>query len=291
MSSGRALQARVAAPLRGARLVRSALRLLATQPAVTAVSLVSGAQLVAGIVLVEPLMFGWVSSWLPAEVSGVISMVLTMVVVGIPCSVVDAYLDVVQLVMLRDAEHGRRATVSGGLRAANRRLRAIGAWSVVSSGGFAGRTLLSLVPGTRLLRWGGGLVFELGTFFVTPVIAYEDRGAAGTFRRSAELIRRSARQTLAPSAGMVVACLPAFLPGLALIWAAHLVPAQAWVPGDPHPPADQTLLVLGLAGLVPGALLVGTSSLLLRFALYERATGGSVPQAYSERDLEAALPA
>jgi hypothetical protein len=150
--------------------------------------------------------------------------------------------------------------------------------------------LLRLVPGARLMRWTGSLAWQLATFFVLPVIAFEGGGTSATLRRSAGLTRDQARRTVAPAAGMLLACVPAFVPGLMLLYLAYMLPFFSQPAGLPFPPPDGTLLTLAMIALVPAAGLVGTSSLLLRYALYQRATGGEAPAVYARADLEAALP-
>jgi hypothetical protein len=215
-----------------------------------------------------------------------------VVLCWIPVSVLDGYGDVVLLTMLRERERGGRATVRGGMRAANGRIRTIGGWAGISVLGLVSLGLLRLVPGARLLRWTGSLAWELATFFVMPVIAFEDRPTAGTVRRSSELIRHQAKRAIAPAAGMAVACLPVFVPGLVLMYLAYLEPAFSQSAGAVagFPPPDPTLLTLGMIALVPGATLVGTSTLLLRYALYQREGGNQAPAEFWAGDLEAAMP-
>ena len=92
---------------------------------------------------------------------------------------------------------------------------------------------------------------------------------------------------------MFVACLPAFVPGLVLLYLAYLQPVFALERGTgaAYPPPDGTLLALAMVAFVPAATLLEVSTLLLRYALYERAVGDEAPDAYSARDLESAMPA
>jgi hypothetical protein len=89
---------------------------------------------------------------------------------------------------------------------------------------------------------------------------------------------------------MMLACAPLFVPMFVLAGLAYLTPALSRPPNAPIPPPDATLMTFGLLAVLPGAVLVGTAGLLLRYALYQRATGGSVRASYAACDLEAALP-
>jgi Family of unknown function (DUF6159) len=288
--SRRALIARIAAPRRGARFVRSALRLVRDQPSIALVASLTVVELVVGFVLLEPVVLALMVSWVGPAAAGPLSTLATIVLCWIPVGLLDGYCDVIVLTMVRDRQQGRPATIRGGMRAANGRLRTLAGWSGVSVLGLVALAALRMVPGMRLLRLGGNLAWELATFFVMPVIAFEERGTPGTLRRSGELIRRQAKEAVAPAAGMFLACLPVFLPGLVLLYLAYFVPVLSRPPWAPFPPPDATLPTLAMVAMLPGAVLVGTSTLLLRYALYQRATAGEAPSAYWARDLDAAMP-
>jgi hypothetical protein len=290
--SRRALSARIAAPVQGGRLVLAALRLIRAQPAIAAVASLTAIELIVGFWLLEPVMLKAAVSWVGPVAGGPLATTLTVVLCWLPVSVLDSYGDVIALTMLRERQLGGRPTLRGAMRVANRRLRAIAGWAGISVLSLVSLGLLRLVPGTRLLRWGGKAAWELATFFAIPVIAFEGRGPGATVRRSRHLIGPSPRTAIAPAAGMFVACLPAFVPGLVLTYLAYLMPVFALPPGTDaaYPPPDGTLLALAMVAFVPAATLLGISTLLLRYALYERAVGNEAPDAYSARDLESAMP-
>ncbi|HUB61072.1 MAG TPA: DUF6159 family protein [Puia sp.] len=86
---------------------------------------------------------------------------------------------------------GRRPTVGEGLGFALTRIGAIFAWAVFAATvgtilriiqdrvGFLGKIVTSLI----------GAAWSIATFFVVPVIAYENLGPLGAFRRSATLMK------------------------------------------------------------------------------------------------------
>jgi hypothetical protein len=86
---------------------------------------------------------------------------------------------------------GQRPTVSEGLRFAAGRIGAIFAWAVFAASvgailriiqdrvGFLGKIITGLI----------GAAWSIATFFVVPVIAYENMGPLTAFRRSATLMK------------------------------------------------------------------------------------------------------
>jgi hypothetical protein len=86
---------------------------------------------------------------------------------------------------------GQRPTVGDGLRFALSRIGAIFAWAVFAATvgtilriiqervGFLGKIITGLI----------GVAWSIGTFFVVPVIAYENLGPLAAFRRSAILMK------------------------------------------------------------------------------------------------------
>jgi hypothetical protein len=260
------------------------------QPAIAVVASLTFVELVVGFVVLEPLVLDLMVSWVGSMAAGPLSTMATVVMCWVPIGLLDGYRDVILLTMVRERQQTGDATVRGGIRAANGRIRTVAEWAGISVLNLAVLGMLRLVPGTRVLRWTGNVAWELVTFFVMPVIAFEDHGTPETLRRSAALIRRHAKAVASPAAGMLLACLPAFLPSVVLLELAYLTPVLSQPPGAPYPPPDAALLTLGMVAAVPGAILLGTSTLLLRYALYERVTGGQAPGAYAARDLEAAMP-
>lgn len=173
---------------------------------------------------------------------------------------------------------GRDPTLRQGLQAANARIVKVFAWAVVAATvglalraiserfGFLGR----IIAGALGLAWG------LATFFVIPVLLFEDVGPLEAVRRSSSLFKKTWGETVVGSLGL----------GLIFV----------------------LFGLLGLAGPILGVLLGGTSGVLVGLAiavvywfalalvasaahsvliaaLYRFATTGQIPSGFPRREL------
>lgn len=102
--------------------------------------------------------------------------------------------------------NGQRPTVGDGLRFAITRIGAIFAWAVFAATvgiilrviqdrvGFLGKIITGLL----------GAAWSIATFFVVPVIAYENLGPIGAFKRSAMLMKQKWGEGLVSTFSMAI---------------------------------------------------------------------------------------
>src|SRR5438105_2944602 len=86
---------------------------------------------------------------------------------------------------------GGDPTLGDGFRFAWENVERILLWSLIAA---TVGILLRMLEQSRVLRWTVGRVLEVGwslaTFFIIPVIIFEDLDVLGSFKRSADLFRR-----------------------------------------------------------------------------------------------------
>ena len=124
---------------------------------------------------------------------------------------------------------GQRPTVGDGLRFAVSRIGAILAWAVFAAtvgtilriiqdkAGFLGKLATGLL----------GAAWSIATFFVVPVIAYENLGPVGAFRRSALMMKEKWGESIGAtfSFGIIqmIAIFLLAIPGMILFWVNPIV--------------------------------------------------------------------
>jgi len=95
--------------------------------------------------------------------------------------------------------HGEEPTIEKGLKFALSKIGSILAWSMFAAtvgtilrlieenAGWIGKIIIGLI----------GIVWSIATFFVVPVLAYEDRGPLDAFKRSSEIMKEKWGESLA----------------------------------------------------------------------------------------------
>ena len=202
---------------------------------------------------------------------------------GYAATAVATYFNVALVSCAARSFHGQDTSAGEGMRAANARIGSILLWALIASlvgmliraveerAGFAG----SLVA--RLLGAG----WAIATYFVIPVLAFEQVGPADAVRRSVATVRRSWGESLIGNVGLGIATFLLALPlvGVGLL-GAGLVSAS--------PAAGVGLLVVAAGlGLV---LLVVSSAMgqIYKTAVYLYAETGEIV-GYSSELLEGAF--
>lgn len=173
---------------------------------------------------------------------------------------------------------GRDATIADGLRLAREHLGEIFLWAVVTATvgmilrslaerfGFVGRIVLSLI----------GAAWNVVTFFVVPVLLYEEVGVGQGIKRSASLFRQRWGEEFVGNGAI----------GIVVFLAALVVGGVAFALGAIAIPLG---IVVGVVGL--GALLaIGAAcSGVFNAALYRYATTGEASGAFSIEDLSSSF--
>jgi hypothetical protein len=119
--------------------------------------------------------------------------------------------------------HGEEVTIEKGLKFAMSRIGSIFAWSMFAAtigtilrlieenAGWLGKIIIGLI----------GIVWSIATFFVVPVLAYENKGPLDAFKRSAEIMKDKWGEKLGSSfsfglvqfIALIVIAIPLFILG------------------------------------------------------------------------------
>lgn len=188
---------------------------------------------------------------------------------------------------------GRAPSVSYGLQIARARVRRILLWSLVAASvGLAIQLIASRFRGLAsiVIRVSAGTTWSIATFFVIPVIVFENAGPWASLKRSAGLFGQTFGKTLLSNLYLALLTIALVIVGLVPIFYAIVVAATGG-----------SLLVavglglLGAAVLAFGLILSATLQGLLRMALYRyattgRAVTGLVPRDYQVGAAPAPLP-
>jgi hypothetical protein len=177
---------------------------------------------------------------------------------------------------VRETFAGRDPSVGAAFRAAADHLPALLGWALLSA--LVGLLLRALEESSDIVGTIVAAVLSLGwaalTYFVVPVIVFEDAGPTTMIQESASLVRETWGESLGSEFGVGIVSFLLALPGIAIVAAALLVGPSG------------ELLVAGLAvgGLVLAAgLLAGyTLGAIAKVALYTFAREDSTPAAFDD---------
>jgi Family of unknown function (DUF6159) len=169
---------------------------------------------------------------------------------------------------------GEPASIRDGLALARQHIGKIFAWAVVTAtvgmilrslqerAGIIGRILIGLV----------GVAWTVLTFFVVPVLLYEDVGVGAAIKRSGSIFRQRWGEQFIGNATIGIAI---FLVAIPIVLIGGLIAAAAPFVGVP-------LLVIAVGALMAvGAACTG----VFNAALYRYATTGESSGAFSEADM------
>ena len=167
---------------------------------------------------------------------------------------------------------GGNPTIRDGLSQAAGHLRQIAAWALISA-------TVGLVLSAIRNRAGAvgsiasgilGTAWSLVTFFVIPVMIFEEKGVVDAIKESMSLFRRTWGENIVGSIGLGLVMFPAIIMLFAVIAAA--MAGGAFI----IPVAALFVLILGVTGVLYSALRG-----IFTAALYSYARTGQVPEAFS----------
>lgn len=140
-------------------------------------------------------------------------------VAALPSTVISTYCNVALLRMAQARFEGRHCSARDGFRAANRRLRAILAWSLLAVGvGVVLNWIAEKVPfAGALVSWLAGAAWTVTTMFAVPVLALEEVGARRAAGRSVEIFRARWGEGLAGTVSVGFATIVGIVPGVLLL--------------------------------------------------------------------------
>jgi hypothetical protein len=175
---------------------------------------------------------------------------------------------------------GGDPTVSDGIRLARARVGKIAGWAALTASvglvlraleeraGFLGRIVIAIV----------GAAWSAVTFFVVPVLLYEELGTVDSVKRSAQIFKSRWGEQFTGNVSIGLAML---IIGIPLFGVVALLAVVAW----------PLALLVGIAGFgllgAAGSALTG----IFNAALYRFATTGEVGGAFTEDDLRGAFRA
>ncbi|HVS97733.1 MAG TPA: DUF6159 family protein [Puia sp.] len=162
--------------------------------------------------------------------------------------------------------NGEKPTVGQGLRFALTRVGTILAWAVFAA---TVGTILRAIQDKlgnigKFITGLIGIVWSIATFFVVPVLAYEDLGPLAAFRRSASLMKQKWGESLASSFSFAIL---QFLAILAL--AIPSVALGAFI----HPLAGVALFAIGIFAII---VLFSAVKMIFVSAVYHNINGDPV---------------
>ncbi|MDX6522741.1 MAG: hypothetical protein QOI17_254 [Gaiellales bacterium] len=202
---------------------------------------------------------------------------------GYAATAVATYFNVALASCAARSFHGEQTNVGEGLRAANARIGSILLWALIAAlvgtiaraveqrAGVLGNIVAGLL----------GAAWAVATYFVVPVLAFEQVGPADAVRRSLQTVRRSWGESLIGNVGLGIAGFVLMLPLVLLgLIGAGMV--------SQHPGAGVALLAV--TALLFVALMVVGSAMgqVYKTAVYLYATNGEVV-GYSSELLEGAF--
>jgi hypothetical protein len=183
----------------------------------------------------------------------------------------------------REVFHGRDPTLGEGLAAAWRNRGPLLVWAVISA--IVGTVLSALESTDNPLAELASLVFSVAwgvlTYFVVPVIVFEEVSVRGMFERSGETFKNTWGETAGASFGVGIITVLFTLAGLVVAAAVFFVLGGSGL-GLASAVAIGALVLLG-------AYLFGTAlGAVARTALYVYATEGERPAPFENVDFQSA---
>jgi hypothetical protein len=184
---------------------------------------------------------------------------------------------------------GQDATLRSGLAVARRHTGAIAKWALVQTTvGLIINALQQLAQSQNGLFRIVGLVvsalmsvaWALASFFVIPLIAFEDLTPRDALKRSVSLIKERWGEGVVGSASIgIIVGLAGFLPAILLIFIGIKVGAAGGV----------VLIAVGAVVLLVAAVISNTLTQVFRVALYRFATGAPETPGFASDDLASAF--
>ena len=216
---------------------------------------------------------------------------LRMLIAGVaglyPLAFVGTFFGVAFVAVADGRLRGRRTSIGEGLRIARGKAGAIAKWSLLSSGVGLILQLLQHVKGDLLMgpvfSWIAGASWTVLTFFVVPVLAFEELSLRDTLRRSGRIIGERWGEGIGGAGNMAAAVVVALL---VLTPAALIAIAIGFALGQGA----------GIAAVVAVALLfiasmaaLDAAGKLLALALYRYATAEALVGGFTAAELSSAV--
>ncbi len=173
---------------------------------------------------------------------------------------------------------GGHATVRDGLSGAWGRIGQIFAWALVAATvGMILRILEDrLGRFARIITWLLGTAWTLMTYFIVPVLVFEDLGIVDSIKRSAGVFKQTWGEEVASSLSFGLVWLVLIIPGLLLTFAAAIA----------HP---LLAVAVGLFYFLLLAVIAAAVKTIFTVALYRYASQGTVPAGFTPELVQGAF--
>lgn len=257
----------------GFGLARRSIRLLRDNPELLVFPIVGGVAglTYVGLVLASAFGFG-------AELTEGPTTYGVLFVIYFGATFLAAYFTAGLMYCTRAAMRGEDPRIADGLRAASRNLGPLIAWAFISA--IVGVLIRMLEDSNELGAQIVAAVFSLGwtvaTYFIVPVIVFEQVGLLDMFERSANTVRETWGESLGAEAGVGLVTLALILVGgiLGVVVLAVSGTGFGTVTG---------LAILG-AGVLFGAVVGEALTGIAKTALYVYATEEQAPRYFEDMD-------
>lgn len=258
----------------GLKLARGSLSVLRDHPKLIAFPLIGG---LAGLVFIAVLLGGTLVG--TGQESGpILYAALFGLYVG--STFIASFFTAALMHATRDAFHGEQPDLRRSMAAAWRRKGTLLLWAVIAA--VVGVLIRALEESNEIVARIVAVVFALGwavmTYFVVPVIVFEDVGLRGMFSRSGGLVKDLWGESLGAEAGVSIVTVLLVLVGAAVTAVGFLVLPTGTAAGL------FTVLAIGAIAIV-GALLIGMALTgIAKTALYVYATEDETPPYFDGLD-------
>ncbi|WIV66129.1 DUF6159 family protein [Natrialbaceae archaeon AArc-T1-2] len=252
----------------------ASLRVLRSHPKLAVYPLMSGvASIVFVLAVLGPVWFAGGSS------PGIVELA-ALFVVYVGTSYIAALFNAGLVYDVGQIFRGNEPNLGAGLRAASNRSSALLVWAFASA--VVGILIRALESRGELGAQLAAAIFSVGwamaTFFVVPVIVFEDDSGTSMFTESASIFKETWGETAGAKVGLGI--VPA------LIAVAGLVLAIGVVVVFPTGASVVTGLLIAVAAVVLGVLVSGVITGVTKTALYVYATENVQPEAFRRFDFE-----
>lgn len=258
----------------GLKLARGSLSVLRDHPKLLAFPIIGG---IAGLVFVAVLLGGTLLG--TGQQAGPI-LYVSLFAIYVGSTFIASFFTAALMHATRETFQGETPAVRRSMAAAWRRKWPLLTWAVIAA--VVGILIRALEESNEIVARIVAVVFALGwavmTYFVVPVIVFEDVGVRGMFSRSGGLVKEIWGESLGAEAGVSIVTFLLVLVGIAVTAVAFLA--------FPTGTAAGLFVVIAFGSVaIVGALLIGMALTgIAKTALYVYATEDETPSYFGGMD-------
>ncbi len=214
-------------------------------------------------------------------------IIAAVVICAYPVAFISVFCNVAFYAMADATLSGRRIGLGEALRFAATRLRAIAAWSLVSTIVGVGLRALELIPGAgglavRIAEIIANAAWAIASYFVVPALAVEDIGVGAALKQSVSTVKAKWGESVTGAAVIGAVTGIAFVPVVLL----GVIGVMVF---DSNAPAGVALIAVAV--VLFGVLLVFQTAVsqVFRLAVYRYATTGEAAGPFTTAELQSAF--